>query len=192
MINEKNACRIFKNVLKRAAKNTYSNLKFAFFDDKNHYCCTDSYIAIRLNNPIPDIPDTPGKPIDMVKIFPASIANYKELDLPTLPEINAMIAEDRGKKTKIFTFGTSDDGTRLPACNLEYLKDVLTVFPAARAFCSGTVSPIYFASDDGDALICPVKSDGETAKTRRQPPKPEKRAENIPCYSFETLCRMYA
>lgn len=192
--SEKNAAKVFKNILKRAKKNVpYGKLQFAFFDDTRKYCCSDSFIAIRLNAPVPDVPDDAGKPFAIEKVFPNDIADYKPIELPSLSDVKAMIAEDKGKKEKLYTFGTSEDGTSLPVVQLQFLKEVLEIFPDAKAFYRDALKPFYVSSEHGDALICPVRPNGKIDTSRQRAPlSVNKKPEKIPFFSFETLLKMYA
>ena len=142
--SEKTAARLMNSVLKGATRDF---LKKSWIDSAGRHCACDGFRAYRLNVPVPGVPDQDAaQGIDLNRVFPAFIDESKELDLPPLADLRAMIQEDRRAKPKrgetistlagsnIYTFGLSDTGAQLPAVNLKYLADFMLLFPDARAF----------------------------------------------------------
>lgn len=200
MYNEKTAARLMNAVIRDGAKRN-ENLGHAWIDESGRMCATDGFRAYRLNKPIAGVLDAEtdsGINSGIVKIWP-SMKRVKPLALPTLAEVRAMLEEDRQAEKRgetishSYYFGTSASGEQLPAVNLRYLADVLQLFPGACAYYSTPVRPILFQSEDGSAIICPVKVTGgvEKAKHRRVPPAPVKR-DKSPAFGLRAFAAVYA
>ena len=101
--------------------------------------------------------------VDVKSIMDAAKNESTEaLELPTLNELKAFIklkkAEQNTRKAKDVIY---DFGEDLPAVNAQYLLDILTAFPEAKARIQegeiGIVKAIYFVADDGDAVLLPIR-----------------------------------
>lgn len=189
---DKAAARALNSVIKTADK-ARAQLKRSWIDKHGKQCVCDGYRAIRLNTPVAGVPDG-VQPIDLDKCYPATVANHFVLDLPTIEELKAMIAEDRAEKKKfsMYTFGTAEDGTQLPTVNPAYLLDMLTAFPDARATCENAVKQIVFTSAYGDGILLPirVKPDVDTSKRRTAPVQPKR--DTAPGMSLNAFAAVYA
>ena len=198
--NEKTAARLL-NAMIAGADDNREFLKHAWIDNDGRMCACDGFRAYRLNVPVAGVPDIDAeKAIDLDKLFP-NMDEYKPLELPSLPDVRAMIDEDkrtekRGEITPsyCFTFGTGENGEQLPAVNLRYLADALQLFPDARAYYKNTVSPILFQDENGDAIILPIRlaacSDIDATK-RRTPPAPIVK-DTMPALGLRTFAALYA
>ena len=86
----------------------------------------------------------------------------EKLELPTLGELKAHIklkkAEQYSRKAKYIIY---DFGEDLPVVNAEYLFDILTAFPEARAYKkagqAGIIDAIYFEAEGGDGVLLPLR-----------------------------------
>ena len=199
--NEKTAARLM-NALFAAVDVSRPALRRAWIDKEGRMCACDGYRAYRLNAPIAGVPDGDAeKAIDLDKVFPATLAKYKPLDLPTLADVRAMIAEDKRNKKRgdagrfVFTFGQSDAGEQFPAVDLKLLADMLQMFPDARAYYSTLVGPIVIKSSDGDGLLMPIRITEKSkcdATKRRQAPAPVQKKDNAPVLGLRTFAALYA
>lgn len=198
--SEKTAARLI-NAMFSNVDDSRPALRHAWINANGQMCASDGYRAYRLNVPIAGVPDIEAdKTFDLDKVFPAAIDETKALDLPTLAEVKAMIAEDKRAAKRgeaipsLFTFGTSKDGEQLPTVNTSYLADMLQMFPDARAYYTDPVSPIVFKSENGDAILLPVRISGESGidpTKRRQAPSVRK-ADNSPALGLRTFAALYA
>jgi len=198
--DEKTAARLM-NALLAASDSNRPALQHAWINAHGQMCACDGFRAYRLNVPVAGVPDIEAeKGIDFAKLYPEKIDEKKALDLPTLADVKAMIAEDkrnakRGQTVSgLFTFGTSEDGDQLPVVNAAYLADLLTLFPDARAYYTSITSPIVFKSENGDALLLPVRV-GENSEIditkRRQAPAIRKK-DKTPALGLRTFAALYA
>jgi len=202
--DEKTAARVCNALLAGSKNAAREGLKKAWIDAAGRMCVCDGFRAYRLNTPVAGVPDEdPEAGVNLDRIYPATLDGCKPLELPTLAEVRQLIAEDkRAKKTGepvyaygVYTFGTAEDGTLLPAVNLHYLADVLTLYPNALAYYDAeksTIRPIIFEDENGDALILPVRPmDGQDWSRRRRPQGlPEK--VTGPALGLRTFAALYA
>lgn len=201
--NEKTAARVM-NAMFNANKNDVRPLiHHAWIDEKGRQCALDGYRAYRLNRPVPGVPDMDASQgLNLAKIIPtaAALADYIPLELPSLDDVKTMIAEDNEKqkgiaakkRDYIYTFGLDEQGRQLPAVNLKYLADMMTMYPDAVAYCKpDSLTTLYFKSSDGDGVLLPIRLSGEKApmaRQRRQPaPKKDKPEKGLPVYGLRTF-----
>ncbi len=198
--DEKTAARLM-NAMITSANSNRPALQHAWIDSRGRMCACDGFRAYRLNVPVAGVPDIEAeKGIDLDNVFPEKIDEKKALDLPTLAEVKAIIAEDkrgakRGKTISgLFTFGTSEDGDQLPAVNASFLADLLTLFPDARAYYTTSISPIVFKSENGDALLQPVRiaQNGEIDATKRRQAPALRKKDKTPALGLRTFAALYA
>ena len=202
--NEKTAARVIKSMLNTGKEDTRPFRHHVWIDNQGRQCSCDGYRAYRLAKPVAGLPDTDASQgINLEKVYPtsATLADYSLLELPSLDEIKAMIAEDnaaqKGTAVKyrqyIYTFGTDAMGRLLPAVDLRYLADMMTVFPDAVAYCkpNQVFSALYFEGPDGDGLLMPCKPNTNADK-RRIPPAPKTKADPIPVYGLRTFIALAA
>lgn len=206
--SEKTAARVLNAMFRGNKNDTRPLAHHAWIDEKGRQCACDGYRAYRLKKPVAGVPDMdPIHGVNLQKAYPDSnsLADYLYIDLPTLEECRAMIAEDneRQKEEKpkfreyIYTFGKDAQGRQLPAVNLKYLADVITLFPDARAYCKRDVptAPIYFECSDGDAILLPIRLAGDAAEQaaeRRQPAPKKEAAPVLPVYGLRTFLALAA
>lgn len=145
-----------------------SHFAGAFLDEQGRQCITDGFTLLRLNKPSTALewapPPNDTHVYDTIPDMLNSDGATVTLDLPTAAEVRAKIASDRAKYnaeshpagdtlSTCFTWG---DG--LPMVNALCLLDVLEALPGCTAACcTGELSPVYFHSPDGDALIMPIR-----------------------------------
>ena len=144
-----------KRIIKSAERTLQTRLHGAWIgEDGMQYVC-DGYRAVRRNKPVEGLPEAVG--MDVREAFwdgGDATLNVKMLDLPTIGELRMCIAEQKGMSRKFYDFG---DG--LPRVNAEYLRDAIEALPNSVAMFNAD-SPnnaILFRSDDGDALLLPVR-----------------------------------
>ena len=133
-----------------------------FWKDSNGLqCICDSFQAYRLREALPLEPIPPkASPLDLSRVFEPN--KGEALALPDVGELRAYIKEEKARKkaTKDKTPPLYDFGDGLPAVNAEYLLNALELLPGCTATASHVrplLNSIYFSSDAGDGLICPVR-----------------------------------
>lgn len=143
----------FKRIVKRNKKNGRRVLEGTWKDSDGRYCVCDGYLAIRLTKHVEGFEEVDG--VDLGKIFPAG-SYYEdpvELEMPTPGglKINKRKLND-GRE--VYDFGAD-----LPMVDVKLLKDVMDCLPGAKAVAENhsTMKMIYFTSDDGDAILLPVR-----------------------------------
>jgi len=108
---------------------------------------TDMASVLHINNPL--APDA------ITKMMQDAARHGDKLNLPTIAELKAFIAENKAKHGK---------DNRIPYCidgyvyvNPQYLIDFMQAFPDCTAYKpDNNRSPIYFAADNGDGILLPV------------------------------------
>lgn len=155
-----NALKAARDIIKNADRDA---LRGAWVDKAGkQYICDGFRLAI-LDNPL-DLPGLPAgvSPVDYKCIMDAPRHNSLALTLPDPAELAAFVKSEKARKKAmadktppVYKFG---DG--LPRVNAAWLLNMLELLPGAAAFissCSGALSMIYFASDAGEGLLCPVR-----------------------------------
>lgn len=140
-----------KRILKRAEKTSNEALTYATIQNDKQ-CICDGFMAVRLKDHIVGLPALPEglKSIDLDKIVMMP-DNAVELELPDISKLSAHMkiwkAEHDKKETCFFDFGE-----QLPLVQAEYLHDVMTLLPEARAYVKdrSVTSMIYFKNDNED------------------------------------------
>ena len=159
-------------MIKRNKKQPRAALQGAWIDNKGRQCVCDGFTAFRLNEPLPlePIPEN-VEPMNLDKIFPA-LDEYMPVRIPSAGDLKVDHEMERaahGRDAKnLHSFGA-----HLPTVNRAYLLDVLKVFPDAhfyvrKEYAARLVSPLYFASKDGDGLLLPIRT-GEANRTKYGP-----------------------
>lgn len=136
-----------KRVIK-SAKNSIRNVHGYWIDSEERQCFCDGYRAIRLKKHMDGFDAVEGINLDNLMTVDGEPT---ELQLPTIGELKACIAEQKGRSQKRYDFG---DG--LPLVNPEYLRDMMEIFPNAAVKSYGINRPIIFESDAGDGLMLPI------------------------------------
>ena len=206
--NEKTAASIIGKMLKAKQIKGRECLQYTWIDEKGRQCSCDGYRAYRLYTPVAGLPDIPaGLAIDLNRIFPDDACALAELETPAVDFVQALIKDDAAHKTHtkksvdyyddgdtrrgLYTFGKD-----LPAVNIKYLFDILRVFPDAKIYShvrtyqgKKLIPNLYVVSEYGDALLMPVKHDGDSEK--RPTPQPAKKAA-APAFSLAQFAARYA
>lgn len=203
--SEKTAARVIKAMLNSDKNDMRTFRHNTWIDDKGRQCSCDGYRAYRLNKPAAGLPDTDAaNGIALEKLFPtgATLADYSLLELPSLEEVKAMIAEDNArqkdtapkKRQYVYHFGKDAQGRQLPAVNLKYLADVMTLFPDAAAYCKpdAVTTLIYFEGPDGDAILLPIRCTEYPDKHRDAPAPKTEKAEPLPVYGLRAFLALAA
>lgn len=143
-----------KRIIKNAQKSAREALSGAWIDSSGRQCICDGFRAIRLKDALNGLPSSDGVNID--KFF--SSKHGDALRLPSVSELKEIITQSKaaGEKIALYDFG---DG--LPHVNAAFLLDVLQVLPGCVAYAGerALISPIYFKSDNGDGVLCPIRKD---------------------------------
>lgn len=145
-------------------------LAYPWIDAAGRQCICDGYQAFRLNDghhqPLPERPENVSDHIDLDKIIPAAPDGMKSLPMPSAAEIKQVIALQRAEYTgKRNSFrALYDFGEHAPTVNAALLLNVATIFPAVKTlYWTTLVTPLYFACDDGDGVILPIRVEGKRA-----------------------------
>lgn len=150
-----------KNILKASANERFYG---AWYDENNKFCLISGYHAVRLNESVGGIPMLPEnqEKFNLSQCYPKIDNNSNVLELPTIGELKTYIKKEKTENPEkykqksnavLFNFGYNK-----PAVNAKYLLDILTIFPDLKtAKYNNLVSPIYFESIDGDAILLPMR-----------------------------------
>ncbi len=201
--NEKNAASIIKGMFRR--KGMYDHMKTTWIDEKGRQCACDGFRAYRLNVPIAGFPDAGLPVINLEKIFPQGMSEFKKIEnAPTLDDLNRLYNDDKAHvmKTRKGEIYYDDDeprghyffdGDGAPVVNLEYLRDMLKMFPDAEIYWKNAVSLLYFKSADGDGVLLPVRWMKERPANGRPIPAPRtKNKPAVPAFSLGQFAARYA
>ena len=213
--NEKTAGKVLKNIIKDVSKSGRKALAGTWIDESGRQCVCDGYRAARLNTPLAGFEEVQG--VDLNNIYTAPAEYWIPVELPTAPELRAMIAAEKktpSPRGKLYTFGTvQQDGgeTILPAVNMKYLLDLVELFPGARCHYTArtrniktgeivatSYAPYHFETEDGDGLLLPVRTmddEGNVpawAKVRRPAPETVPAAPSLPVYGVRAFLALAA
>lgn len=142
----------FKRIIKRNG-DIRKNLCGVWTDGEGRSCVCDGYLAVRLKKPVEGFESVPG--VDLDKVFPneSYFTDPVEVKIPTPGELKI-------NKRKLTTGkAVYDFGEDLPLVDAAFLKDVMDCLPGAKAVAErgSTMKMIYFTSEDGDAILLPVR-----------------------------------
>lgn len=140
-------------------------LQYQWQDKADRQCVCDGFRAFRLTEhlPLEERPKDAGDGVDLDKVFPANLAGYEALPLPSAGELKAHIALERANftgKAKDFT-PLWQFGEGKPTVNAAYLRDMIAVLPnAAEIFWNpkSIFGPLYAKDDHGDSVLLPVRT----------------------------------
>lgn len=146
--------RIYKN-----CADSRPSLK-GFFPSGDRWAICDGYRFIRLNSKPESIPEAPQavKPLDLDKIILADALNSEVVNLPSAAEVKAAIADLKSKYGR--DWNNRHPIEALPGwwCNPQYLLDMIQALPDGTAHKpENCYSPLYYHSEDGDAILLPVR-----------------------------------
>lgn len=140
-------------------------LQYQWQDKDGRQCVCDGFRAFRLveHLPLEERPKDAREPIDLAKVFPASLSGYETLPLPSAGELKAHIALERaaftGKAKDFFAMWSFGKGK--PTVNAVYLRDMIAVLPnAVEIFWNpkSIFSPLYAKDGHGDAVPLPIRT----------------------------------
>ena len=159
-----NAAKTLRAFLKAQKNDMRESLRYPWIDADGRECYCDGFRCFRLNNPLRLVerPENAGTPVDLGRIYPDSLAGWKELPMPTIAEIKAHIALQKAngvaRRDVLWRFGEGK-----PTVCAVYLLDAAMVFPDAdKLFWNTIVTPLVIGGRDGDGLILPVRTKGAT------------------------------
>lgn len=149
----------------RYSKNKTS-FRGAWLDADGKQCLCDGFRAVRLNDPISDLPSAPeGERMDLDALLAPLRKGTFSLPLPSLGDLRARIELTeiewrayQGKKIPFFR--RYDFGVDLPMVDVYLLYDLLELFPDATALLlEGDMRnrSIYFASRYGEGILLPIR-----------------------------------
>lgn len=128
------------------------DLNGVWYDAEGRQCMCDGYHAMRLRNPVDGFNEVKG--MDLKTVWAGEDDNNTELSIPTPGEVKI------NKKKLAMGQDGYDFGDGLPMVNAAYLKDIMDCLPNAKAYVDprrGELSSIFFRSEDGDALLLPIR-----------------------------------
>ena len=149
-------------IYKSAAGNVRESLRGIYKSDGRWAIC-DGYRFIRLNVKPDSIPECAG--LDLSKTIPQDAKDGEEVTLPGVAEIKAQIAELKAKYGKGWKYQPvkAFDGWW---CNPQYLLDMVQALPNGKAYRpKNYYSPLYYESEDGDALLLPARHTEQEEKS---------------------------
>ena len=149
-------------VIKSASKANLSGMAGYFLSNGLPTVC-DGFRLIR--SKVPFYIGEPVQGIDAQKIFDGSPREAgTELELPSLGELKSYVklqklensSRSKSDRTKGITY---DFGENKPKLNAEYLLDMLTAFPDAKAYYNSQniYSAVYFNSETGEGILMPIR-----------------------------------
>ena len=143
-------------IYKEARANSRKSLHGCFRSGDKWAVC-DGHRAVRLNTKPESIPEAEGDPLDLEKCIPEESRYSEAVQLPSVGEIKAHMAEHKRKSKRGVSYESIE---ALPGwwCNPQYLLDMLAALPGGTAHKpKNAMSPLYYESGDGDALLLPVR-----------------------------------
>jgi hypothetical protein len=135
----------------------------AWIDNNKQYIC-DGFRVVRFNEPLPleSIPEG-VEPLNMSRSIAPGMNTGARLSLPELGELRAHIKTEKArikaeKLRRVVPLWDFGDG--LPAVDAQYLADMLEALPGCTATAAKDhpeLRIIYFESENGDGVLCPVR-----------------------------------
>ena len=134
-----------------------------FFRSGDMWALCDGFRFVRLHDKPGSIPEAPeaagGKsPLDLEKYAQEALVGAEEVELPAAGQIKAVIAAEKAKHGS--KKNNWDKWEALPGwyCNPQFLLDLVQALPGAKAVkAPGAHKPVYLKSENGDALLLPVR-----------------------------------
>ena len=127
------------------------------FRSGDKWALCDGHRFVRLFVKPESIPEAEGDPMDLEKCIPEESRYSEAVELPTVAEIKAHMAEHKHKRGRRVSYESIE---AFPGwwCNPQYLLDMLAALPGGTAHKpKSAMSPLYYESEDGDALLLPVR-----------------------------------
>lgn len=170
-ISEQSTTKTVAAAVKRmlSTNDTRPALKFMHrteFRGEIRYAVCDGYRALALKHDITCLPHA-NEGENFVDLNQAmDLEKREEINLPTVKDLKAVIAAHPELKQTNKKLGQPAVLDNRIGVNAVYLLDMLQALPGCRAWMTGNyMHPIFFESDDGDGILCPVRirADGEKA-----------------------------
>lgn len=169
-VSDKSALSVFKRIIKRTNSPSFKGITSSADESGNPcYCVCDSYILLRLKRDFASLPHTnlehPATSDSIRSIMRTVDKSFSsETSGLDLSEVKRFIAEQKAKHqgfmkspTPYYFLGSW--------FNPLYLLDVLEALPGCTFYKpSKNTVPMYFASEDGDGILCPVRVEPDRAK----------------------------
>ncbi len=159
-----NVATIMEKMFKGA---TQEKLKGAWMDENGRQCVCDGFRAYRLKTAIPlTMIDEKLTPLALEEVIDPLIGRRENILIPapSVKDLKERIALNRAqngrKAATLYDFGRG-----LPVVSARFLLEMLTVFPDAKIYSTGLLSPLYITSERGDGVLLPVRAN----KTDEQP-----------------------
>lgn len=143
------------NVYKSALSMPREGLHGAFKSGDRWAVC-DGYRFIRVNSKPESIPEADGG-VNLDACIPPDVRAADVVDLPNVAEIKAAMADLKAK------YGRDWREKPIEAapgwwCRPKFLLDMIQALPGGKAYRpKGGTSAMYYESEDGDALLLPVR-----------------------------------
>lgn len=154
------ACRT--SALNRIYKSACSFTRKGFdgvFPSGDRWALCDGYRFVRLNVKPESYPERENA-VDLDRAIPAGAADAETVELPTVQEIKAHLAAVKARYGRKWKNYAESHIEALPGwwCNPEYLLDMVQALPGGTAHApKNSLSPLYYESPDGDALLLPSR-----------------------------------
>jgi hypothetical protein len=128
----------------------------ASIDGKDYFVVTDGYRIVRKYSDVPAVPHTEDTLLSSsVDGFIKSAKKKQEMPLPTVQELKAWIKEKHIRRNNPGKTTFCIDG--FVHVNPFFLLDMIQGLPNCKAYRpEKRTSPIYFQSESGDGVLCPV------------------------------------
>lgn len=143
-------------VLNRVVKNAPREDFRGIFKSGERWAVSDAYRFIRINERPLSIPEVKND-IDLDRIIPKNTISAETVELPNVADIRAFMATNKIKSGRYISYNPIE---AVPGwwCNPSYLLDMVQALPGGKAYKPANhYSPLYYQSDDGDALLCAVR-----------------------------------
>lgn len=164
----KTICTAATRILKNSA--VYNKVRPALlysYNDGQHVNVCDGFKLIQFNTETaPELPALPEKMeyVDAARLINSAAENTDAVTLPGISELKNYIKIEKAKKkaakdksAPIYILNT-ESGQKVYT-NAFYLLDVMECLPGAatKASARGPLYPLYFESENGRGILCPVR-----------------------------------
>lgn len=143
------------NRVYKSCPTSRENMRGIFRSGERWAIC-DGFRFIRVNSKPESIPECAGN-FDIDKTIPKNVRENEVVELPSVADIKAAIANLKAKHGK----GWKNEPIELlPGwwCNPQYALDMVQIFPVGKAYRPEYPhSPLYYEAEEGDALLLPVR-----------------------------------
>lgn len=143
----------------RSARGYHNERLHGTFRSGDRWAICDGFRYIRLNEKPRSIPETTCD-VDLDRVTRPEDREGEPVDLPTVAQIKAHIAEKRALYGRGWAKQRDAAMEALPGwwCNPQYLLDMVQSLPGGVAHRPAkALSPLYYDSADGDAVLLPVR-----------------------------------